>query len=448
MIITKKALPRRTFLRGLGASIALPLLDAMIPALSAQSATLAQPIRRIGYFYLPMGMNPAPWIPQQTGKLTSLPPSLASLNPFLDKITVLSNLEIRDAYTTGNHASANCAFLSCLGAKRTEGSDYYLGTTIDQIAAQQIGRETPFPSLELGTDLIAQVGNCDNGYACVYQNSLSWSSPTTPLPTEADPRVLFERLFGDGGTPEQRRAELSRNASLLDAVLEDIHGYQKKLGAGDRVKVNEYLDTVREVERRIHLSQQQSDSAALPDLNRPTAVPEEWEDHVKLMIDLQTLALQADLTRVVSFQLAREASTRTYPQIGVPEPHHPVSHHGNSPEMLEKLAKINTYHVSLFAYLLESLDSVDEGNGTLLDHSTYLMGSGMGNPDVHDHSNLPIVVASGSTSKIFGGRHISFEEQTPLANLHLSLLDSMGVHLENFADNSGRVSEIFDPVTA
>ena len=224
MIITKKALPRRTFLRGLGASIALPLLDAMIPALSAQSATLSQPIRRIGYFYLPMGMNPAPWIPQQTGKLTSLPPSLASLNPFLDKITVLSNLEIRDAYTTGNHASANCAFLSCLGAKRTEGSDYYLGTTIDQIAAQQIGRETPFPSLELGTDLIAQVGNCDNGYACVYQNSLSWSSPTTPLPTEADPRVLFERLFGDGGTPEQRRAELSRNASLLDAVLEDIHG--------------------------------------------------------------------------------------------------------------------------------------------------------------------------------------------------------------------------------
>ena len=205
---------------------------------------------------------------------------------------------------------------------------------------------------------------------------------------------------------------------------------------------------MREVERRIHLSQQQSDSAALPDLNRPTAVPEEWEDHVKLMIDLQTLALQADLTRVVSFQLAREASTRTYPQIGVPEPHHPVSHHGNSPEMLEKLAKINTYHVSLFAYLLESLDSVDEGNGTLLDHSTYLMGSGMGNPDVHDHSNLPIVVASGSTSKIFGGRHISFEEQTPLANLHLSLLDSMGVHLENFADNSGRVSEIFDPVTA
>lgn len=442
MIITKKALPRRTFLRGIGAGIALPLLDAMIPAL-AQSSGAAVPVRRIGYFFIPMGMNPAPWVPENSGKLTSLTPSLASLTPFLDKITVLSNMEIRDAYTTGNHASSNCAFLSCVKAKRTEGSDYYLGITADQIAAQHIGGETPIPSLELGTDLISLVGNCDNGYACVYQNNLSWSSPTTPLPTEADPRILFERLFGDGGTPEQRQAELSKNASLLDWVMEDISNYQNKLGASDRVKVDEYLTTVREVERRIQVSQQQSESAPMPELSRPSSVPEDWEDHVKLMIDLQTLALQADLTRVVSFQLAREASTRSYPQIGVNEPHHPVSHHGNDPVQLEKLAKINKYHVSLFAYLLESLESVDEGNGTLLDHSTYLLGSGMGNPDIHDHSNLPIVVASGSSSGIPGGRHIHYEEQTPLANLHLSLLDSMGVHLEGFADSSGRVDELF-----
>ena len=442
MIITKKVLPRRTFLRGLGAGIALPLLDAMVPAL-AQSSAAAEPVRRIGYFFIPMGMNPAPWVPENTGKLSSLPPSLAPLNPFLDKINVLSNLEIRDAYTTGNHASSNCAFLSCVKAKRTEGSDYYLGTTVDQIAAQRIGGETQFPSLELGTDLISLVGNCDNGYACVYQNSLSWSSPTTPLPTEADPRVLFERLFGEGGTPEQRQAELSKNASLLDWVMEDIANYQNKLGASDRVKVDEYLTTVREVERRIQISQQKSESAPMPELSRPSSVPEVWEDHVKLMIDLQTLALQADLTRVVSFQLAREASTRSYPQIGVDEPHHPVSHHGNDPVQLEKLAKINKYHVSLFAYLLESLDSVEEGNGTLLDHSTYLLGSGMGNSDIHDHSNLPIVVASGASSGIAGGRHIRTEEQRPLANLHLSLLDSMGVHLDEFADNSGRVDELF-----
>jgi hypothetical protein len=223
----------------------------------------------------------------------------------------------------------------------------------------------------------------------------------------------------------------------------DIASYQKNLGASDIVKVDEYLTTVREVERRVHLAQQQTDSSPLPDLSRPTSVPEEWEDHVKLMIDLQALALQADLTRVVSFQLAREASTRSYPQIGVSEPHHPVSHHGNDPVQLEKLSKINKYHVSLFAYLLERLDSVEEGNGTLLDNTTYLMGSGMGNPDVHDHSNLPIVVASGDNTGIHGGRHISFQEQQPLANLHLSLLDSMGVHLESFADNSGRLDELF-----
>ena len=446
MIITKKVLPRRAILRGIGASVALPLLDAMVPALG-QSSKLTEPVSRLGYMYLPMGMDPSPWVPQKEGRLESLTPSLEPLDPFIDNVSVISNLEIRDAHTTGNHASSNCAFLSCVKAKRTEGSDYFLGTTVDQIAAKVIGSDTPFPSLELGTDIISQVGNCDNGYACVYQNSLSWSSPTTALPTEADPRVLFERLFGDGGTPEQRNAQLTANASLLDAVMEDMNKYQKELGSTDKLKVDEYLDTVREVERRIQMSQAQSEKAKLPDLERPTTVPEDWEEHVKLMMDLQVLALQADLTRVVTFQLAREASTRTYPQIGVVEPHHPISHHGNDPVQLEKLAKINKYHVSLFAYMLERMSSITDGNGSLLDGSTYLLGSGMGNPDIHDHKNLPIVVASGSRTGIVGGRHIRFgDEQTPLANLHLSLLDSVGVHLENFADNTGRVDELFHRV--
>jgi hypothetical protein len=436
MIINRIALPRRTFLRGLGVTVALPLLDAMVPALSAIAAP---PVRRLGFVYIPMGMNPAAWTPAAEGRLAGLSPSLMSLTPYLDHLTVVSNLELRNANTTGNHASSNAAFLSCARAKRTESSDYESGTTIDQIAAKQAGGDTPIPSLELGTDLIAQVGNCDNGYACVYMNNLSWSSPTTPLPTESDPRVVFERLFGDGGSADERRAELRKNASILDWVMREMSGLKTRLGASDRTRVDGYLDTVREVERRIQRAEQQNGETALPDLERPASVPESWEEHVKLMFDLQILALQADLTRVITFQLAREASTRTYPQIGVPEPHHPVSHHTNDPEKLAKLAKINAYHVSLFAYLLERLKATPDGDGTLLDHSTYLLGSGMGNPDIHDHQNLPIVLARGGAGGVKGGRHLKCANLTPLANLHLTLLDHMGVHLDSFVDSTGRL---------
>lgn len=444
MMLTKMALPRRTFLRGMGAAIALPLLDAMVPALSGLStaaSAAAKPIRRLGFVYIPMGMNPVPWIPAGEGRITELSPSLSALMPYLDHVTVVTNLEVKNANTTGNHASANCAFLSCAKAKRTEGNDYELGITVDQIAAQRIGTETPMPSLELGTDLIAQVGNCDNGYACAYMNNLSWSSATTPLPTEADPRAVFERLFGDGGSPDQRRAELRKRASILDWVLDDMASLRAKLGASDRTKVNEYLDTVREVERRIQRAERQTGESPLPDLERPANVPASWEEHVKLMCDLQVLALQGDLTRIITFQLAREASTRTYPQIGVPEPHHPISHHTNDAEKLAKLARINAYHVSLFGYLLGKLRSTPDGEGTLLDHTTYLMGSGIGNPDIHDHTNLPIVVARGGLGRK-GGFHIKYAEPVPLANLHLTLLDHMGVHLDHFVDSTGRIEPL------
>jgi len=446
MFITKQFLPRRTFLRGLGAGLALPLLDAMVPALSALAQTAANPVRRLGFVYIPMGMNAAAWTPKVEGRIAELSPSLASLMPFLDQITVVTNLELRNAYTAGNHASANCAFLSCSQAKRTEGSDYQLGTTVDQIAAKDIGKNTPIPSLEIGTDLIAQLGNCDNGFACAYQNNLSWSSSTTPLPTEADPRVVFERLFGDGGSPERRRAELRKSGSILDWMTEDMARLRRELGPGDQTKLSQYLDSVREVERRIQMAEQQKDGSLFLDLERPASVPAVWEDHVKLMFDLQVLALQADTTRVVTFQLARETSTRTYPQIGVPEPHHPVSHHTNDPEKLAKLAKINAHHVSLFAYLVEKLRATPDGDGSLLDHSIYLLGSGMGNPDVHDHSNLPIVLAGGGAGKLKGARHIKYEQQTPLANLHLTLLDKVGVHLESFVDSTGRVAELLEPL--
>ena len=447
MIIKKISLPRRTFLRGVGAALALPLLDAMVPAATAMAQTAATPPRRLGFVYIPMGMNPEPWMPAEVGRLTTLSPSLSPLMPFLDHVTVVTNLEISDAHTTGNHAAANSSFLTCVRPKRTEGSDYFNGTSVDQMAAKTIGGDTPLPSLEIGTDLIAQVGNCDNGYACAYMNSLSWASPTAPNPTEADPRIVFERLFGDGGTPEQRQAELKMNKSILDWVLEDMSTLQEQLGTSDRDKVDGYLNTVREVERRIQQAEQSAADSPLTDLTRPTSVPEAWEDHVKLMYDLQVLALRADLTRVITFQMAREASTRTYPQIGVPEPHHPTSHHTDDPEKLAKLAKINQYHVSLFAYLVDQLQQTEDGDGTLLDHTTYLLGSGLGNPNVHDHRNLPIIVASGAGSSIGGGRHVKYDESTPLANLHLTLLDDVGMRLDDFADSSGRAGEVTEPLT-
>jgi hypothetical protein len=410
----------------------------MVPAFAAVRPAAANSVQRLGFVYIPMGMNPEPWMPKGQGKITELSLSLASLMPFLDQVTVISNTELKMAYSVGNHATANSSFLSAKLAKRTEGSDYELATTVDQIAAKQIGRDTPIPSLELGTDLIAQVGNCDNGFACVYQNNLSWSSPTTPLPTEADPRVVFERLFGDGGTAQDRRGELRKNRSVLDWVIEDMARLQRKLGAGDRTRVDQYIDSIREVERRIQKAEQQSDESTLPDLERPASVPAAWEDHVKLMFDLQVLALQADLTRVITFQMARETSTRTYPQIGVPEPHHPISHHGDDPEKLTKLAKINAYHVSLFAYLLGRLKATPDGDGTLLDHSMYVIGSGLGNPSVHNHTNLPLVVAGGHK----GGRHIKYAEPTPLANLHLTLLEKFGIHQDSFGDSNARIEDL------
>ena len=440
MIITKKALPRRTFLRGAGVTLALPLLDAMIPSFS--DAAVAGPVRRLGFVYIPMGCNWFQFFPKEVGKLTELSPTLSTLTPVLNQVTVISNLELKNSYSPGNHATSNSGFLSAARAKMTEGADYELATTVDQIAAKQLGKQTPLPSLELAVDATTPIGACDGGMSCIYETSLSWSSPTTPLPAEANPRVVFERLFGDGGSAKDRLAALKEDGSLIDFVSEDIAHVQKKLGAGDRTKLSQYLDTVREIERRIQKAEQQTANSAAPDLTRPIGVPSAYGDHAKLMFDLQALAMQADITRVITFQLAREASTRTYPEVGVPEAHHPTSHHGNDPEKLEKLAKINAYHVSLFAYYLEKLKSTPDGDGSLLDHSMILLGSGMGNPDVHNHVNLPIVVAGGGAGKLKGGRHIKYEEPTPLANLHLTLLDKVGIHVDSFADSKGRIDEV------
>ena len=441
MIITKKALPRRTFLRGMGASVALPLLDAMVPSMTAFAKTPAAPVRRLGFVYMPMGCDIARWTPPGDGKLTTLSPTLQSLAPVADQLTVITNLELKNAYP-GTHATSNAAFLSAAKAKWTESTDYFLGTTVDQIAAKQIGRQTLLPSLELSMDLLQTVGQCDNGYACVYQNTRSWSSPTTPLPSEAHPRTVFERLFGEGGSAADRRAALQRRASLLDWVRDDISRLQNELGPEDRTRVGQYLDTVREVERRIQKAEAEATDDHLPDLDRPVGVPASYADHAKLMFDLQVLAMQGDVTRVITFQLARETSTRTYTEIGVPDPHHPLTHHGNDPEKIARMAKINAFHVSLFAYFIEKLKSTPEGDGSLLDHSLYLYGSGMGNPNVHDHVNLPVLVAGGGAGTVKGGRHLKYEEPTPLANLHLTLLERAGVRMDAFADSKGRVDEL------
>jgi hypothetical protein len=448
MIVTKRALPRRTFLRGTGAVLALPLLDAMVPSLTALADTPASParLRRLGFVYMPMGCDITRWTPPGGEVLDELSPSLSPLRSVKDKIAVMSNLELRNAYP-GTHATSNSSFLSAARAKRTESTDYYLGTTVDQIAAREIGRDTQLPSLELSMDLLSVVGQCDNGYACVYQNNLSWSSPTTPLPAEAHPRIVFENLFGEGGSIAQRRAALKRRASLLDSVTEELTRLQNTLGPGDRDRVTQYLDSVRDVERRIQKAEASAQDNTARDLDRPVGVPAAYADHARLMFDLQLLALQGNITRVVTFQLAREASNRTYPEIGVTDPHHLLTHHSNDPAKIAKVAKINQLHVSLFAEYLQKLQATPEGTGSLLDNVLYLYGSGMGNPNVHDHINLPIIVAGGAAGNMRGGRHIRYKDATPLANLHLTLLEKVGVRLDSFADSNGKLDELFQPLS-
>ncbi|MCA9129870.1 MAG: DUF1552 domain-containing protein [Planctomycetales bacterium] len=448
MIVMKKSLPRRTFLRGLGTTLALPLLDAMIPSMTALAQTPADSssLRRLGFVYMPMGCDVTRWTPPGTDTLDELSPTLAPLEAVKQNVSIVSNMELKNAYP-GTHATSNSSFLSAAAAKRTESTDYYLGTTVDQVAAKQLGQSTPLPSLELAMDLLSVVGQCDNGYACVYQNNLSWSSPTTPLPAEAHPRIVFERLFGEGRNAEVRHETLREKASLLDAVGEELRRLKRSLGPSDRRRVDEYLDSVRDVEQRIQRAETAAKDNPLPDVDRPTGVPAAYADHARLMFDLQMLALQGNITRVISFQLARETSNRTYPEIGVPDAHHPLTHHGNDPEKIARMAKINHFHVSLFAEFLKKLKATPEGDGSLLDNVLYLYGSGMGNPNVHDHTNLPIIVAGGAAGNMQGGRHIRFENATPLANLHLTLLDKVGVKLDQFADSTGKINELFEPLS-
>jgi hypothetical protein len=444
MFISKMALPRRTFLRGMGAVIALPLLDAMVPA-AARAASAAAPVKRLGFVYTPNGATMAAWTPSGEGPLlTELSPTLSPLAALRDQVVVPTGLSQRQAESQGDgngeHSRGQTVWLSGVHPKRTEGADVEAGTTVDQIAAQVLGKDTPLLSIEMALEQNYLVGNCDNGYSCVYWNTVSWRNPKTPLPMEVNPRVVFERMFGDGGTPSQRLAQIREDRSILDSVKDAISGLQNRLGASDRSRMTEYLDSMREIERRIQVAERQAGESpiALPD--RPVGAPESYDDHAKLMFDLAALAFQADVTRVFTLLLGREQTNRPYPFIGVPEAHHSISHHQGDPVKLAKAAKINTYHIELLARFATKLRETPDGDGNLLDHSMIMQGGGLSNSDQHSHIDLPLVVVGGGAGQLKGGRHLRFPKDTPMNNLHMALLQKVGVPVEKFGDSTGRVN--------
>ena len=441
--MTKKHLPRRTFLQGIaGASVALPLLDAMIPALTAQTRTAAAPKLRLGFVYVPHGAVLDKWTPIGDGTTFQFNQILAPFEPFKQQMVIVSGLANKAAESQGDgggdHARSGPSFLSGVHPKRTEGEDVRAGITVDQIAAQHISQDTPLPSLELGTEDTGLVGVCDVGYSCAYMNSIAWRSPSLPLPMEINPRVIFERLFGDGSNAAERAQRKQEDRSILDSVTIEAAKLNSGLGQRDRTIVTEYLDNVREIERRIQKAEKQvASQVEVPD--SPIGVPESFDEHAKLMFDLQVLAYRAEITRVSTFMLARDLSQRTFPQIGVPEPHHSVSHHGNNPAQIAKLAKINTYHASLMAYFFDKLRATPDGDGNLLDHSMIMYGSSMSNPNEHNHFPLPLLVAGGGAGQLKGGRHLKFPERTPIANLLLAVLDKSGIHMDTLGDSTGKL---------
>ena len=443
MIITKLSLPRRTFLRGVGVTIALPLLDAMVPALTAMAKTAANPVRRLGFIYTPNGATMSAWTPEGDGPSLELPRTLRPLAAVKDQVIVPTGLSQRQAESMGDgngeHSRGQTVWLSGVHPKRTEGADVQNGTTVDQLAAQALGTDTPLLSLELALEQNYLVGNCDNGYSCVYWNTIAWRTPTTPLPMEVNPRIVFERMFGDGGSPEQRLAQAREDGSILDSVNEAIGRLERRLGVSDRTKVDEYLDAVREIERRIQIAETQSSESTLELPERPIGVPDTYDEHAKLMFDLAAVAYQADITRVFTLLLGREQTNRAYPQVGVPDAHHAISHHQNDPAKLEKAAKINTYHISLLAGFAERLRATADGDGSLLDHTMLLQGSGLSNSDQHSHIDLPLVLVGGGAGRLKGGRHLKFPKDTPMNNLHLALLEKVGVPVEQLGDSSGRI---------
>jgi Protein of unknown function (DUF1552) len=448
VIITKMHLSRRFVLRGIGAALALPALDSMVPALTAQSKTAAAPVRRLGVFYVPNGMSMPYWFPKAEGTLTEMPPTLQSLAAFKDRVLLCGGLADEPANRVkggGDHARSAGTFLTGVPFKLTSGADVFGSISMDQIAAKQFSKETQLASLELGIESNAMLGSCDGGASCAYTNTIAWSSETTPLPIENDPRAVFERLFGTSGSTDKvaRLARIEQDRSILDFVGQQINSLQRRIGPGDKVRVTEYLDSVRDVERRIQMAEQQN-SRELPVVDQPIGIPADYAEHARLMMDMLALAYQTDLTRVSTFMLAKEVSGRSYPEIGVADSHHPVSHHQDEPAKLERLYKINEYHFRQFAYLVDKLSKLPDGDGNMLDHTLFLYGTGISDSNTHFHDDLPIALVGGKAAGIRGGRYIRYPKGTPLTNLHVTILQNMGVPVEQIGDSTGTVDRLTD----
>ncbi len=435
MIIFKKAIPRRTALRGIGATLALPLLDGMVPALEAIRNTAAKPVRRLGVVYVPNGMAMEYWTPKAEGSGFELSPILQPLESLRDQLLVLSGLH--PGLGGGAHAGAATKFLTAIAGKATDGAEIQAGISIDQYLARELGQHTQLASLELALDGRDFAGSCDAGFSCAYTNTISWRTPTTPLPMENNPRVVFERLFGDSGStdPAARLARIREDRSILDSVTEKVADLQRGLGPSDRSKIGQYLEAVRDVERRIQKAEEQNERE-LPLVEQPAGIPSTLEEHATLMFDLQLLAYQVDLTRVVTFMIGRELTGRTYSDIGISDPHHPLSHHMNDPAQVSKMSKINTYHVTMFADFLEKMRSTPDGDGSLLDHSLMLYGAGMSNSNAHAAVNLPVMLVGGAAGRLKGGRHIKYLDDPPMANLLLALMDKLGVPMERIGNST------------
>ena len=437
MNFLSKSLSRRTILRGMGGAMALPFLDAMVPAGVLGAQTAAKPVRRFQAFYVPNGMAMEYWTPKAEGKNFEITPILEPLASYREQMTVLTGIKANWNYI---HAGASGSFLTATPRGGKTEIEIIADVSIDQLLARHFANETQVGSLELSMDVPANAGACTGILSCVYTHTLSWKSPTQPLPTEWNPRAVFERLFGDSGTTKKdaREARLKQHKSILDSVSDKLASLQKELGAGDRTRVNEYTDAVRDVERRIQRAEQQS-GLELPAMAQPQGAPPLFEDHLALMLDLQLLAFQSDLTRVISFMLSKEQSARPYPQVGVPEAHHPLSHHNNIPELVAQMSKINRYHTELFSKYLARLKATPDGDGSLLDHMIILYGSGISNSTQHSGDNLPLLLVGGGSGELKGGRHLKFNDKPSNGNLLVSVMDKLGVPVEKVGGSTGKL---------
>jgi hypothetical protein len=443
MFVTKKHLPRRTFLRGMGVTLALPLLDAMLPAQTLLKKTAAAGSPRMGFVYVPHGAIMNDWTPASEGAGFEFSRILKPLEPFRDRLNIVSGLGNRAADSTAVHSLSPTTWLSGVRPKPTQGVDAYAGITADQIAAQHIGQETLLPSIELATeDHAALLGACDRDYGCIYMNTLSWRTHTTPMPMEIDPRKAFERMFGQGGSAADRALRNQQDRSILDEITAEAGDLKRSLGQKDRATLGDYLESVREIERRIQRASTGQGDAELELPAEPVGIPYNFEEHINLMYDLLVLAYQANVTRVFTYMVAREESNKTYPQVGVHDGHHATSHHQNLPDKIEKLVKIQNYHVGLFARFLDKLRKTPDGDGNLLDNSIILFGSNMSNSNLHNHFPLPNLVAGGACGKLQGGRHMRYDDHTPIANLLLTMLDKGGIPMENIGDSTGELINI------